>query len=487
MITWMQRHKKWLVITIWISTIAFVGAGFVGWGSYDYGSKGGAVAVVGDREVSVTEYQNEYSNLYNQYSRMFGDQFNQEMADKLKLKNAAYTLVIQKNLILSYADELGLDVTDEEIAKQLVKYEAFKKDGKFDKETYVKVLQQNRTTPTDFEASIKRDLLLQKVESLFNVEANSNEIKNLNELLFSEDEISIEVLNSNDLTVTIKDEDLKNYWNTNKDSYKSEPSVELQIDEISISKKNFSDEEIAKHYNDFKTDYKKEDGKIKTLEEAKADIIKVLNENETRTAALKKYIKLKNGEEKFTQTKNYLEKELPFTVEDNQKILQMVPGDILKPILMDGKYITIKMTNKIVPKTLTFEEAKDMVSKDYNEVAKSIALEKKATELLKEFKGKNIGYVSRGSFDKIVGLNQNEASTFLNKLFSSTEKKGKISIGDKVVLYEIHDTRFATYDDKKDEAVKSTLNNLLNQELMNNLVKNLEKRYEVQSDLKFEE
>ena len=55
MITWMQRHKKWLVITIWISTIAFVGAGFVGWGSYEYGKQGGVVAVVGDREVSVEE------------------------------------------------------------------------------------------------------------------------------------------------------------------------------------------------------------------------------------------------------------------------------------------------------------------------------------------------------------------------------------------------------------------------------------------------
>ena len=61
MITWMQRHKKWLVITIWISTIAFVGAGFVGWGSYDYGKKAGTVAVVGDREVSVEEYNQEYS------------------------------------------------------------------------------------------------------------------------------------------------------------------------------------------------------------------------------------------------------------------------------------------------------------------------------------------------------------------------------------------------------------------------------------------
>jgi len=39
MITWMQTHKKWLIITIWIATIAFVGAGFVGWGAYSYGKK----------------------------------------------------------------------------------------------------------------------------------------------------------------------------------------------------------------------------------------------------------------------------------------------------------------------------------------------------------------------------------------------------------------------------------------------------------------
>ena len=61
----MQRHKKWLVITIWISTIAFVGAGFVGWGSYEYGKQGGVVAVVGDREVSVEEYQQEYWTFMN--------------------------------------------------------------------------------------------------------------------------------------------------------------------------------------------------------------------------------------------------------------------------------------------------------------------------------------------------------------------------------------------------------------------------------------
>lgn len=487
MITWMQRHKKWLVITIWISTIAFVGAGFVGWGSYDYGSKGGAVAVVGDREVTVEEYQREYSSLYEQYSRMFGGKFNQELADKLNLKDVAYKLTIQKNLILSFADDLGLDVTDEEIAKQLLKYAAFQKDGKFDKETYIKVLRQNSTTPAVFEASIKRDLLLQKIESVFKVQASKSEIKNLNKLLFSEDEISIKVLSLNDLNVEIKDEDLKNYWETNKDNYKSKASIQLQIDEVAISNKTFSDEKIKEYYKNFRTDFKKDDGKIKSLEEAKEDIVKVLNAKASKKTALKKYLKLKKGEEKFTVSKNFLEQSLPFSAEDNKEILSQVPGDILKPFLVDNKYIIVKVTDKILPKTLPYEDAKSMVLSDYEKVAKSLQLEQKATKMLKEFKGQNIGYVSRNSFNKIPSLNKNEALTFLNKLFTNTEKKGKITVGDKVVLYKIHNTKLASYDEKKDEAVKSTMNNLLNQELMNNFIKNLENRYEVQSSIKTEE
>ena len=174
MITWMQRHKRWLVITIWISTIAFVGAGFVGWGSYEYGKQGGVVAVVGDREVSVEEYNLEYSNLYEQYSKMFGAMFSKELAEQLKLKDVAYRQVLQKNLILSYADSLGLDITNEDIAKELVKYDAFIKDGKFDKDIYIKVLSQNRMTPKDFEESLKRGLLLQKVQTLFDLNPNSS-------------------------------------------------------------------------------------------------------------------------------------------------------------------------------------------------------------------------------------------------------------------------------------------------------------------------
>ncbi|MEA3499157.1 MAG: SurA N-terminal domain-containing protein, partial [Campylobacterota bacterium] len=159
MISWMQRHKKWLIVTIWISTIAFVGAGFVGWGSYDYSKSNSTVAIVGDREVPLSDLQNEYSSLYSQYQEMFGESFNKELAEQLKLEDAALQRVIQKYLLINYASDLGLATTDKEIAKELVKISAFFKDGKFDKNTYVNVLKQNRRTSKEFEAQLKQDLL----------------------------------------------------------------------------------------------------------------------------------------------------------------------------------------------------------------------------------------------------------------------------------------------------------------------------------------
>ncbi|RXK14147.1 peptidylprolyl isomerase [Halarcobacter mediterraneus] len=487
MISWMQRHKKWLVITIWISTIAFVGAGFVGWGSYDYGSKGGAVAVVGDREITVEEYQKEYSSLYEQYARMFGSQFNQEMADQLKLKDAAYRLVIQKNLILSLADDLGLDVSENEIAKQLIQIPAFQKDGKFDKDIYIGVLQQNRTNPIDFEASIKRDLLLQKVQALFEIKANKKQIENLNQLLFAEDKVSIKILNSNDIKVEIKEDELKKYWEENKNRYMSEPSLKLSIKEIPVALGSFSQEELTEHYNNFKTDYVKEDGKLKSFDEAKDDMIRVLSEKETKKTALKKYLALKKSEAKFTKEMEVKENSLDFPEEEIKNLNDAVPGDILKPFVYRGNYIVVKLINRNLPKPLSYEEAKVQTTIDFRQNKEAKALEELAKKELENFKGIDLGYVSRTSFDKVKGLTQQEALNFLNQLFASTEKEGKITLRDKIVLYKIHETKLAKYDSSKDEAVKTTVDNLLNQELINNLINNLENRYEVQSSITLEE
>jgi peptidyl-prolyl cis-trans isomerase D len=483
----MQRHKRWLVITIWISTIAFVGAGFVGWGSYEYGKQGGVVAVVGDREVSVEEYQEEYSNLYEQYSKMFGAMFNKELAEQLKLKDVAYKQVLQRNLILSYADSLGLDVTNEDIAKELVKYTAFIKDGKFDKDTYIKVLAQNKMTPKDFEQSLKRGLLLQKVQSLFNLNPNSAEIESLSKLIFLQDDISMKILSLDDISVDLKDDELKKYWEENKNSYMSEVSYDLEYKEIPFLSANSTQDEINAHYEKFKIDYKHADGKIKSLEEAKEQIVKDLDDKFTKTEALKIYLKIKKDEEKLDSTISLKESKLPYSAEDNAKILESKDGDIIKPFVQDNKYIIVKLNKKNISAPLSYGDALTRVKADYEKVLKSKKLDEVATSELKNFKGDEILGITRESVSKITGLEQQEASKFLNQLFSSTTKEGIVKLENKVVLYRINNSKTSDYDKTKDDVVKSTLKQLQEEELMTNLLKRLENTFPIKSSIQEKE
>ncbi len=487
MITWMQKHKKWLVITIWISTIAFVGAGFVGWGSYDYGSKGGVVAVVGDREVTVDEYQREYSNLYEQYARVFGASFNQEFADKMNLKDLAYKQVLQKNLILAYGDKLGLGVTDEDIAKQLLKYKGFLKDGKFDKTTYQKVLAQNRTTIKQFEDGLKRDILLSKVQKLFKLDSNKDEVENLSKVLFLKDDISMKIIEAKDIKVDVKEEELKSFWEKNKKSYMSENKYELSFSKMPVVDAKSSEKDIEDYYNKYKNDYRTKEGKLKTLDEAKAEIIKALNIKFSKKEALKKSIEIKHDREKLETTKTYAQSELPFSKENIDKILSSKVGKLIKPFLENDSFYLVKLVKKIDAKPLSFELAKRDATSDFIKVQKDKKLDELAKKELKNFEGTVIKNVSREDIDKIKDLAPQEAAQFLKELFSSVKKENFIKLNDKVVLYKILSSSLAKYDSSKDKSIENTLLSLKEQELMNNLLQKLQNTFEVKSSLKEKE
>ena len=68
MISWMQKHHKYMVWTIWVAAIGFIGAGSVGWGHLHFGSKASTIAKVGDIEITQQELNQAYSNLYAKYA-----------------------------------------------------------------------------------------------------------------------------------------------------------------------------------------------------------------------------------------------------------------------------------------------------------------------------------------------------------------------------------------------------------------------------------
>ena len=483
MIEWMQRHKKWLVITIWISTIAFIGAGFVGWGAYDFGKTEGTVAKVGKKEIAMSELQREYGNLYSQYSSIFGDKFNQELAKQFGLEAMALQTLVQKYLVLSFADDIGVIVTDEEVAKTLVSIQSFQKDGKFDKEQYILVLKQNRITPVEFEKMLKNDLIVDKVQNMFQITNAQSEIEDIGGLIFMKDNVSIKILTGKDVSVDINNDELMKFWETNKQNYLSKVSYDVAVYEVPNNHTQATDDELKDFYEKTRLDYKFEDGKIKTFDEAKSDIQNAFSLEQTKNGALKTYLSLKKGETEFQKNINI--------TQDNKELSQYLneistlkAGDVTKPFIAGDGYVILKLVSANQPKVLEFENAKDAVTKDYHVQMSQKALVAKAKKVIENNNLENIGLVSRESIENINGLRADEANEFLTKLFSSKEKSGFVELKDKVIAYKISNSELGVYNNSKDMIVSNTVLDIKKNEMFSKLLETLEQKYKVTSYMK---
>jgi peptidyl-prolyl cis-trans isomerase D len=436
----MQRHKSWLVITIWISTIAFVGAGFVGWGSYNYGKAGGDIAKVGDVTISYQDVRDQYSRLYSQYSETFGEQFNQELADKLKLETIAYNGTVSSALIVNYAQDLGLVVTDKEVSKELVRYDAFMKDGKFDKDIYIKVLSQNKNNPKEFERKLKQDILLRKVQDIFNkfVKNSDKEIETISTIFAIQDDIDINIISTDDIVVDKNDTKLKEYWQENKQLYVSNTKYKANISEVAIV-----------------------DG----------------DEKKAKTKALKLFIDLKKSKQKFEKTAQLDISDTAMAEDDINKIQNATKDKLLKPIQNGDKFMIIQVIETIPPKPLPFAEVIDEVALAYKV---QVLLKQKAQESLKNFSGTSIGTISMDKFEPIDGLSESQSQAFYSQIFSRQDNKGIITIEDKNIVYHIKKSEFAqpVIDETRD-IISQKLDTIKVNLLMSKLLENLKTKYEV--------
>jgi peptidyl-prolyl cis-trans isomerase D len=482
MITWMQRHKKWLIITIWISTIAFVGAGFVGWGQYSYGDKAGAVAKVGNVEISMGELQKNYSNLYAKYNQMFQGNFDEEKAKQFGLQKQALEQLVQQALVINLAHSYDLSINDKEILEALQTQEYFFKDGVFDKETYRSVLSQNRLTTKEYEAGLKKDLLIMKTLSLLPVEASENEKKILTTATNIADKINYKVLTQNDINIDTSDKKLKEFWELKRQNFMSEVSYDVKFIKQAPVTEEYDDTTIEKHYSQNRTHFKDSEGKIITLEDAKSAIIKELNDKATKDKALRTYIDYKKGNldnDTNFETITVSKAKNPFSVEVLEKISRLsTTSPYLKPVLVNGIYHTFELVKTNPSKMKTFEEAKAEVFPLFVAQEKQKKLLELANASLKNFAGKTTDFLKASETEKITELTQTEANEFLGKLFMSDKKRSFIQLSSsKVVLYDILEQKLLTNTDNNEgneiARLKSTMFN-------EGLIKTLQNKYQTE-------
>ncbi len=483
MISWMQKHKKYLVITIWISTIAFVGAGFVGWGAYKYGSAGDAMAEVGDTKITVKEFQNRYARLYNYYAQIFKGNFDQAKAKEMGLDKATFNELIKEALLINLAHDMGLIVTDEEIAKTIASMPAFQNGGKFDKNLYIKVLEQNHLRPKEFENQIAKELLLKKLRQALSPALFDLEFQTVASALFMGDKVEYKPLDASQIPVQIDEKELKRFYEEHKDRYQTPTYYDIALIEVKPKNLSIDQKELEEYYKNHRHNYTDSEGKILPFERAKEQVLADYRMKLAKKEALRKYIQLKKG-----KIKAQIEKRVTLPQSDlpkglMERLRNASEGKTFKPVQTTEGYIVAKLLKKEPPKPLPFEKAKEMVRKDYEGEKRLELLRVQAQKLAKTFHGTiTPGFVSRDDIDKIKGLTSVEAAKFLKELFIQEQKDGIISLNeDKVVLYRIHDQ--VLQNRPKVEKNKNLINQSAKQLKQNvqssNLIKKLQTIYEI--------
>ncbi|MDX1295994.1 MAG: peptidylprolyl isomerase [Sulfurimonadaceae bacterium] len=442
MISWMQRHRKYLVVTIWISTIAFIGAGFVGWGQYSYGDRASAVAKVGDVEITARELQSTYSNLYNQYNQLFQGNFDEAQAKSFGLDKMALKQLIDQAMVLNLAESYGLQVSDKEVLDAIASQRGFFKNGSFDKETYHKALKANNLHVRDFESDVRKALLIEKTLALFPKNALPIENETLSVLSSIADKVSYKVLTADEITVIADDAKLKSYWEMRQQNYMTLPSYKLEVVTQPTVEATYDDAALKEHYDAKRSDFTDSEGKILPFEDAKADVAKALNNKATHKAALKQYIAFKKGQladNVAVETLDITKADQPFGAEVFAEITELTQASpFLKPRKIGEVYKTIKLVSLTPSEPKSFEAARGEVIADYNAEQKQTQLIELAKGSVETFAGETTPFITRDYAGVLTGMNTQETRQFVDELFSQQTKRGYITLNNtKIVLFHI--------------------------------------------------
>jgi peptidyl-prolyl cis-trans isomerase D len=471
MITWMQRNRKVVVVMLWLSGISFIGAGAVGWGSYDFGKSGGSIAKVGEYEITQKELQSEYNKYYNYYAQIFQGQMTQEMAKNFKLQSQAYQSLINQYLLVNFADELGMVVTDEAVANEIMKIPSFQKDGAFDKALYTKVLQENGIGIKGFERDVKRGLLVQKVQAVLDLKLSPSESE---ALAFSDrlsDRVSIDIINKSAVKLDMSEQALKDYWNINKAKYKTITKYELLTQEVPMVKADFSQSELESYHKEHVVDYDN-----KKLHEVKEQVIADLQTKRTKKEANKLFYKVKNGEATNLKALNIDQNSLLYG-DILQAVSSATDGDTLKPIKQENGFVVVQIKKIDRPRTMTFEEAQPEVTRDYRAEMTGKELEKLAQSRLAMVAGVDQGYITPTS-TKLPSLDEYASKEMINYIFSQKSATGYKVIGDRAILYKITDQKVGS---SANLLPKSNISQLKSDIVNSSLIKQLKTKYAVES------
>jgi peptidyl-prolyl cis-trans isomerase D len=259
MLSTIREHAdSWMIKAIlWLIILAFVGTIFYSWGMGGASSSGGGIiATVQGEKIFQGEYERTFNNLVEFYRQQFKNQFSDEMIKKLDLKTQALDALIQKKLLLQEAAKQNLRVSDAELISHIQTLQVFQSDKKFSEKAYRDYLQFQRVTPGEFEGNQRENLILNKLEKLFETSSKVSQSEILDAFKNEEEKAKLDYVrfNSDHFQVekTFTEQEVNDFFQANKKQFEISPQIRVEY--IKIEPKTYlaeiepRDEDIEDYY-----------------------------------------------------------------------------------------------------------------------------------------------------------------------------------------------------------------------------------------------
>lgn len=123
------------------------------------------VATVNGKEITRQQFERAYARQLADIQRRSGnrDPITREMADQYGMGSQLLDQLINTELLYQAATDEGMRISDDEVAEEINKVDAFKVNGVFSQENYRSIVEGQLGMQTwQFEDQLRRDLLIQK-------------------------------------------------------------------------------------------------------------------------------------------------------------------------------------------------------------------------------------------------------------------------------------------------------------------------------------
>jgi peptidyl-prolyl cis-trans isomerase D len=295
----MRKNASSLMIKIIFGIIVIV---FIFWGVGNFqDSSGDRVALVNGTPISFESYRAAYNKYMENLKSQYGSNLSPEILKMFRVSRTVIDSLITRELLMQAAVDMGIKVTDAELAADIQGMEVFKVDGVFNSQQYARLLQYNNLSQEMFEIDKREEILTNKLYTFITsgIKVTDGEIEEWYEWINASVDIEYALFSPYSLTgIEPTEEALGEFYNNYSENYRTKPKVSVRY--MVFRPENYTgeavvdDSEIQAYYDGNISEFAKE----KTVEAR--HILLSVDENAAQDAVDEK---LKKAEEILAMAK----------------------------------------------------------------------------------------------------------------------------------------------------------------------------------------